>query len=166
MLDLSTHVWLPITAPADHASSPGARGYHNLLVTGASLFLFGGAQCAPGCVCNNELWHLPLRTLVTAADALLLATHAHNSSGTGGGGSYRDSLHGSVAAAPSLDTAMWSIIERDERVGASSRSAEEVIRAGDWPVHRYRQSLTLFRGDAGASQLCRRSLSQICRMPL
>ncbi len=163
MLDLSTHVWLPVTAPADHASSPGARGYHNLLVTGASLFLFGGAQCAPGCVCNNELWHLPLRTLVTAAD-VFLSTHAHNTSGSGGSNS--ESNHGSVATAQSLDAAMWSIIERDERVGAASRSAEEVMRAGDWPVHRYRQSLTLFRGDAGACQLCRRLLSRICRIPL
>lgn len=77
-----------LIVPGSSRVWPSPRGYHNVLTVGATLFLFGGAACTPGCVCNNDLYALSLRDLTiryTAWNARpensepeLLSANAHN----------------------------------------------------------------------------------------
>jgi hypothetical protein len=125
VLDLGRYAWLKLS-PSSGASWPSARGYHSMLVSEYSLFLFGGARCTPGCVCSNDLWTLPLKSVHSDIRNFAMSLNSTSSSPT------------STLASPS---ASWTLLERDSLVGIASREPATVLKTLDWPVHRYRQSM-------------------------
>lgn len=134
ILDAQTAQWALIEATAAGTGAPSARGYHSMVISEFSLFLFGGARCTPGCVCNNELWALPLRTVMSAAHDYF--AWARNS--TAVISTDRDGT--APPPAPVPPRASWHALERDSSIGASARDPDTVLKSLDWPVHRYRQT--------------------------
>lgn len=61
--------------PSSVQLTPGPRGYYGLAAVHDQLFLFGGARCEPGCVCNSELWSFD----PSSACSWTLLTYSSNS---------------------------------------------------------------------------------------
>ena len=61
--ELGTNAWRRVPAASDPAGGgapavvPGARGHHSLVtLSQATLLLYGGALCTPGCKCYGDSW--------------------------------------------------------------------------------------------------------------
>ncbi len=124
MLDPRSFRWTQLVAapstPAGHPRVwPSPRGYHNVLTVGATLFLFGGAACTPGCVCNNDLYALSLRDLTIRYMAWM--TLPDNSVAE----LSRTSAHNISRQLPLTDHELsWQLLERSD--SPASRSADAV----------------------------------------
>ena len=146
-------VWtlLHVSYPAGSSASPGRRGYHSFFYTpDHRLHLFGGARCEPGCVCSAESWLFDLQQYASRAAAWSAKLAAAKRNGI--------SLSPPRPGSPDDPAACWSMLlptsphspasraypDRSARGGphAGLNSAEESIKAG-WPVHRYKQSMSM-----------------------